>query len=60
MSANIQSRHVVRQDLLETEQFEADFFLNGEIECEELDDTDADVETGLLAARVRAAGYFGA
>lgn len=60
MSANIQSRHAAREDLPEAEQFEADFLASGEIEYEELGDTDADVELRLLAATVQAARNFGA
>lgn len=42
-------------DFAESEQFKADFAATGEIEFDEIDDTDAAFEMELLAARIRAA-----
>jgi hypothetical protein len=48
------------EDFAANRQFEADFSACGEIEYDELDDSDAEVELGFLAERVRAARSFGA
>ena len=37
------------------DEFEADFALGGEVELEEMDETDAGVELALLAERAQAA-----
>jgi hypothetical protein len=44
----------------ETNEFEADFALGGEVEFEETEDADTGFELELLAVRVRAARYAGA
>jgi len=50
----------MKEELQEAEQFEADFAAAGEMECDELEETDADFELEQLAARMQAARSWGA
>jgi len=50
----------MQQEILETEQFKADFAASGGMEFEELDEADTDYDLEQLAAKVQAARFWGA
>ncbi len=50
----------MKEDFLDTEQFNADFAATGAMEFDELDDAETDFELEQLEARVQAARSWGA